>query len=60
MRLLPFDTALGSHLDARAGEKEPIKLVFGSLEHIDQDWEVLAESTQSEHVITRIPLAVGD
>ena len=60
MCLLPFDGSLGAHLNACPGQEHPVKLVLCSLEYVDEDGEVLAETAQSEHVVARIPLAVRD
>ena len=60
MRLFPFNATLGSHLDTRTRQQEAIEIILGPLEHVEQDWELLTESTHSEHVVSGIPLAVGD
>ena len=41
-------------------KKKLIELFFSSLININENREVLSEATQSEHVVARIPLAVGD
>ena len=60
MCFLPFDGSLGAHLYASPGQENPVKLVLCPLEDVDEDGEVLAEATQCEHVVARIPLAVRD
>ena len=56
--LFPFDGALRSHLHSRASQEHPISLVFRPLEHVDEDREVLSETTERKHVVTGVPLAV--